>query len=328
MACWRGLPRREPCRPIMSSRISFFEVEILDCRTKQQLCFLDKVEPHLTVNDLKLMFHKCYPQWYPARQSIRLDPKGRSLKDEEILQDLPVGTTATLYFRDLGPQIGWTMVFLTEYAGPLFVYFLFYFRMPFFYGLAKAFTSSPHSVVHLACCCHSFHYIKRLIETIFVHRFSHGTMPLRSIVKNCFYYWGFAAWLAYYINHPLYTPPSYGKKQISLAMIMFLICESGNFSIHVALSNLKQDGSRTRRIPFPTRNPFTWLFFFVSCPNYTYEVGSWISFTVMTQCAPVGVFTLIGFVQMTIWAKEKHHRYVKEFKDYPRLRMSIIPFLL
>lgn len=26
--------------------------------------------------------------------------------------------------------------------------------------------------------------------------------------QNCTYYWGFAAWMAYYINHPLYTPPS------------------------------------------------------------------------------------------------------------------------
>lgn len=34
----------------------------------------------------------------------------KALKDDEILQNLPVGTTATMYFRDLGPQIGWTMV--------------------------------------------------------------------------------------------------------------------------------------------------------------------------------------------------------------------------
>ncbi|CAM5135152.1 unnamed protein product [Eretmochelys imbricata] len=312
----------------MGSRVTFFEVEILDWKTKQQLCFLDKVEPCATISDIRLMFHKSYPRWYPARQSIRLDPKGKSLRDEEILQHLPVGTTATLYFKDLGPQIGWTMVFLTEYAGPLFIYFLFYFRMPFVYGLDDKITSSPHPVVNLACICHSFHYIKRLIETIFVHRFSHGTMPLRNIIKNCFYYWGFAAWLAYYINHPLYTPPSYGQKQINFAVIMFLICEAGNFSIHVALSDLRRDGSKIRKIPYPTKNPFTWLFFFVSCPNYTYEVGAWISFTIMTQCVPVGLFTFLCFIQMTVWAKDKHYTYVREFKDYPSLRMPIIPFLL
>lgn len=41
--------------------------------------------------------------------------------------------------------------------------------------------SSPSR--RLACVCHTFHYMKRLIETIFVHRFSHGTMPLRTIVR-------------------------------------------------------------------------------------------------------------------------------------------------
>ncbi|KAM6398200.1 very-long-chain enoyl-CoA reductase isoform 6-T7 [Pluvialis apricaria] len=238
----------------MSGRAGFFEVEILDWKTKKQLCFLDKVEPNATVREIRLMFHKLYPRWYPARQSIKLDPKGKSLRDEEILQHLPVGTTATLYFKDLGPQIGWT--------------------------------------------------------------------------TNCLYYWGFAAWLAYYINHPLYTPPSYGKKQINFAVIMFLLCEAGNFSIHVALSDLRRNGSKTRKIPYPTKNPFTWLFFFVSCPNYTYEVGTWISFTIMTQCVPVGLFTLLCFIQMTIWAKDKHCTYLREFKDYPSLRMPIIPFLL
>ena len=37
--------------------------------------------------------------------------------------------------------------------------------------------------LRLACACHTFHYVKRLIETIFVHRFAHGTMPLRTIVR-------------------------------------------------------------------------------------------------------------------------------------------------
>ena len=99
--------------------------------------------------------------------------EGKSLKDEDVLQKLPVGTTATLYFRDLGAQISWVtvsadaplpvaltlichivvthfappQVFLTEYAGTLFIYLLFYFRVPFIYGHKYDFTSSRHTVV-------------------------------------------------------------------------------------------------------------------------------------------------------------------------------------
>ncbi len=68
--------------------------------------------------------------------------------------------------------------------------------------------------------------------------------------------------------------------------------ELGNFSVHVALRNLRPAGSKVRKIPLPTSNPFTILFNFVSCPNYTYEVGSWIFFTIMVQSVP-GNFFLI-----------------------------------
>jgi len=87
-----------------------YEVEILDAKTREKLCFLDKVEPHATIAEIKNLFTKTHPQWYPARQSLRLDPKGKSLKDEDVLQKLPVGTTATFYFRDLGAQISWVTV--------------------------------------------------------------------------------------------------------------------------------------------------------------------------------------------------------------------------
>ena len=33
----------------------------------------------------------------------------------------------------------------------------------------------------------------------------------------------------------------------------------------------------------PDSNPLTGLFNLCSCPNYTYEIGAWISFTIMTQ---------------------------------------------
>uniref|UniRef100_A0A8C2Q5D2 Very-long-chain enoyl-CoA reductase n=1 Tax=Cyprinus carpio TaxID=7962 RepID=A0A8C2Q5D2_CYPCA len=262
-----------------------FQVEILDSKTKEQLCFLDKVEPHSSVGDINRLFHKSYPKWYPARQAVSLDPKGKALRDDDVLQNLAVGTSATFYFRDLGPQLGWTIVFLTEYMGPLLICLLF----------------SHHVVKYVLKKKMTF---CRLFETIFVHRFSNGTMPLRAIISNCAYYWGFEAWLAYYINHPLYTPPSYGETQVSYALIIFMLCEGGNFSIHWSLNSLKCEGAKCRRFPHPSKNPFTWLFYFVSCPNYTYEVGAWVGLSIMTQCVPGE--QLPGFVQMTIWAKGKH----------------------
>ena len=62
--------------------------------------------------------------------------------------------------------------------------------------------------------------------------------------------------------------------------------EYGNFCIHTALRDLRPPGTKERRIPFPTGNPMTQMFRFVSCPNYTYETLAWVSFAVMTQCIP------------------------------------------
>lgn len=136
----------------------------------------------------------------------------------------------------------------------------------------------------IAMAAWSFHYVKRLLETMFVHRFSNATMPIMNIFKNSTYYWGFAAYVAYHINHPLYTAPC--RNQVIGGLVAFFLNEMGNLSIHIALRNLRPPGTKVRKIPLPTGNPFTLLFNFVSCPNYTYEIGAWVSFTIMTQCLP------------------------------------------
>ncbi|XP_046703062.1 very-long-chain enoyl-CoA reductase isoform X2 [Silurus meridionalis] len=248
---------------------------------------MKQVEYHSTIGDIKGLFHKVYPHWYPARQSLRLHLKSEELRDDELLHSLPAGVTVTLYFRDLGPRFGWTMVFLSEYVGPLLIYLLFYFRLPYIYTHTHSLTApSPHPAVSLACVCHSLHYIKRLMETVFLHHFTHGTLPVVVIIRNCVYYWGFAAWLAYHINHPLYTPPckfshssqallsskprisprfnvtsswcsfpAYGRLQVGCALVMFTLCEMGNFSIHWSLNTSGGDGAKYRSYPHPSKTP-------------------------------------------------------------------------
>jgi len=236
-----------------------------------------------------------------------------------------VKTGSKLYLKDLGPQIGWDTVFKVEYAGPLFVYLWFYTRPWLFYGSEAA--AKPYAqVVKIAAVCWSVHYAKRLFETMFIHRFSHATMPIFNLFKNSAYYWGFAGYVAYHVNHPLYTSPS--QLQMWIGLGIFTVCELGNFSIHLLQRNLRPPGTKERRIPFPDWNPLTQLYNLVSCPNYTYEVGSWIGFTIMTQCLPAGMFAFAGFYQMAVWALGKHRNYKKEFPKYPRSRKAIIPFVL
>ncbi|KAI1719965.1 3-oxo-5-alpha-steroid 4-dehydrogenase domain-containing protein [Ditylenchus destructor] len=260
------------------------------------------------------------------RIALRVEPRGKALKDEDVLSTLNLPTTnAQLYWKDLGPQIAWKTVFMMEYAGPLFVYPIFYLRPWLIYGDA-ANRPVAHAVT-VALICHSLHYMKRLYETQFVHRFSHGTMPIGNLFKNCTYYWGFAAFISYFINHPLYQVPSFGYAQVYFGLAGFLISELGNYSIHILLRDLRPPGSKERKIPYPNSNPLTLLFNYVSCPNYSYEVYSWVFFSIMTQSLPAVSFTLLGFAQMKVWAAGKHRNYKKEFPNYPKSRMPIIPFL-
>uniref|UniRef100_A0A914HFH7 very-long-chain enoyl-CoA reductase n=1 Tax=Globodera rostochiensis TaxID=31243 RepID=A0A914HFH7_GLORO len=298
-------------------------IEIFDAKTMSGFT-ITEVAPEDTVRQLKRKISKT-KQLSADRISLRLEPRAKGLADEQLVSELNLSATnPQLYYRDLGAQIAWKTVFLLEYAGPFFIYPLFYSRSSLIYGKEAA--QAPISfAVTIACICHTIHYAKRLYETQFVHRFSNGTMPIRNLFKNCSYYWGFAAFIAYFVNHPLYTSP--GFTQVLIGLVGFLISELGNLSIHLLLRDLRPPGSRERKIPFPNSNPLTLMYNVVSCPNYTYEVYSWIFFSVMTQCLPAILFTVAGFAQMKIWADAKHRAYKKDFAAYPRGRTPIIPFL-
>lgn len=301
------------------------QVEVLSASGLKPICVLSDLSSSSTIKEVKAGVAKNKKSLYPDRQSIRLEAKGKTLKDDDTLQSLGVKNNGKLYLKDLGPQIGWTTVFLAEYAGPLVIYLYVYQRPWIFYGDLAA-NTPIHLTTHLAAACYTLHYAKRLFETVFIHRFSHATMPILNLFKNCSYYWLFTAYVAYHVNHPQFTSPS--PLQAFIGLGGFLLSELGNLSIHIALRDLRPPGTKERKIPYPTANPLTKLFNFVSCPNYTYEFYSWFFFTVMTQCLPAGLFAAAGLYQMSVWALGKHRNYKKEFPNYPKRRKAILPFIL
>ena len=60
------------------------------------------------------------------------------------------------------------------------------------------------------------------------------------------------------------------ESQTSLSVVWGVNCSATH---HTSCLSIPSAGTKERKIPYPTSNPLTQLFRFVSCPNYTYEVS-------------------------------------------------------
>ena len=282
-----------------------------------------KLDADATVKDLKKSYAKETKKdinrlsfkYENGEKVVRFDSDSKKLKDYEL------GNSMVVKFKDLGPQIGYRTVFLVEYFGPMLFVGLYALRPAFLYG-ADAAKTPYNPVATLAIACWMVHFLKREFETIFIHKFSRPTMPLSNLFKNCTYYWTFGAVIGYPLCSPSFVAPS--ETLVNAGLAIFVLCEIGNLICHIMLSNMRpKEGAQDRNIPKG------FLFNYVACPNYTFEVMSWVGFSIMTQIPFSYLFTLVGFLQMADWAQKKHKGYKKQFdKEYTKLgRKAIIPFI-
>jgi very-long-chain enoyl-CoA reductase len=245
-----------------------------------------------TVLDLKKEYNKAAKKNI-HRQSYKCEIGDKTIRlddDSKTVASYGLGENPVLTMKDLGPQIGYRTVFLWEYFGPMVFVGLYYMRPSLIYG--KDASADYNWVALLGVACWMLHFLKREFETIFVHKFSRPTMPLGNLFKNCMYYWSFGAVIGYPLCNPAYVPP--GETQVYVGLGIFLLCELGNLICHVMLSNMRPaEGSQARSIPSG------FLFNYVACPNYTFEVMSWVGFSIMTQVRTLQFCLMYSVSQLT-----------------------------
>ncbi|CAJ1067710.1 -oxo-5-alpha-steroid 4-dehydrogenase 2b [Xyrichtys novacula] len=106
-----------------------------------------------------------------------------------------------------------------------------------------------------------------------------------------------------------------------IGLLMFYAGMAINIHSDYILRNLREPGEVIYKIPKGG------LFEYVSGANYLGEIVEWFGYAVATWSLPALSFALfsLSFIGPRAYY---HHRFYKEkFKDYPKLRKALIPFI-
>lgn len=169
------------------------------------------------------------------------------------------------------------------------------------------------------------HFVRRTLESAFIHRYGKPQVPAGDVITEYVYYWGFAAWNAATLFGPAYRGPS--APWLLLGVGIFTLAELGNARAHLMLRALRPEGTTARRVPRG------FLFEWVSCPHYLFEILSWVGFAVATQTWAALAFLLLGSGILATWARARHMAYKKDFdgrdgtEPYPARRRALVPYV-
>ncbi|KAK4772510.1 hypothetical protein SAY86_014285 [Trapa natans] len=167
----------------------------------------------------------------------------------------------------------------------------------------------------------TLHFLKRVLEVIFVHKYS-GYMATNASCMISFSYFltTVTSIYAHYLSLDLPKPaidltiPGLG---------LFTVGIAGNFYHHLMLSRLRADqpGDDTYKVPSGG------LFGLVVCPHYLLEILGFIGISLVSQT----VYSFASALTMATYLGGRSYAtrrwYLSKFEDFPRHVKALVPFV-
>uniref|UniRef100_UPI003AAA3918 3-oxo-5-alpha-steroid 4-dehydrogenase 2b n=1 Tax=Centroberyx gerrardi TaxID=166262 RepID=UPI003AAA3918 len=104
-------------------------------------------------------------------------------------------------------------------------------------------------------------------------------------------------------------------------LVLFYLGMAINVHSDYILRNLRKPGEVVYNIPTGG------LFEYVSSANYLGEIVEWFGYAIATWSLPALSFAMFSLCFIGPRAYHHHRFYHEKFKDYPRLRKALIPFI-
>jgi 3-oxo-5-alpha-steroid 4-dehydrogenase 1 len=165
-----------------------------------------------------------------------------------------------------------------------------------------------------------FHFGKRTLECLFLHKYS-GKMPFMTSITVTSFYSAFTFSTCLFGGKSEF-PLDFNDSYTIAGLALCAIGQAGNFYHHYLLANLRKPGEKEYKVPKGG------LFTYIAAPHYLFELVSWLGASLVAR----HLNSFMVFASMSCYLFERadaQHLWNRmKLKDkYPMDRLRILPFI-
>lgn len=162
----------------------------------------------------------------------------------------------------------------------------------------------------------AIHFGKRVLESLFLHRYS-GPIDLFTTSLIATFYSLAAGMLGWVNNNPLPAPDVW----FYVGILLFVVGIAGNFYHHKLLADLRKNS-------LDYFIPKGGLFKYVVCPHYLFEIITFLGIALLSRHLVAWIILLFIVFYLIARALRVLKWYHEKIKDFPKDRKAILPFVL